>query len=540
MNTGPTPSAGLSVATLLVAAVLVHAYFQPLGGSDHYWQVATGRLIVQSGDLHPPESFTYTAHGRALPDHEWLYEVVAYAADRAFGEPGLALLKVLLIAAPLVAVGWRMRVESVPAAAMPAVLIALVVSLPMWSPRPLWVSNLGLLLAAGWLRDTCAGRRTRAFDWRLPVLYLVWANSHPAVIAGQALLAGAVAWEWLNRAVRFNPPLPPGALRRLTATGILALAASLAGPDPVGRLLYPFSPEVRHPIMRHFGELLPAHQFAGTYPLSLGVLAALVAVVAAAALTRPRAVRGWEWALLGCTLLLAAVAFRGVTDCVLVWLVVGVPVVAARLESAGLVARLAGLREAFARPLLRWQPRVLAAALATLVVVAVVPPLNRALPRPADPEYPAAAADWLATHLPPKGEPARIFSIPEHGSYLIGRLGERVRVYADSRGFYLPPEVIADAVLVPALAPDWRKRLDRVLTAGTDYFLLEVDGPRGRLWRELAPALSARPLHADRQAVILSRAQVQAALGQPGHQARGPNGAAPSPLSPLVGEGAGG
>jgi hypothetical protein len=514
MSAAAAPRGGLPVATLLAAAVLVYTYFQPLGGSDHYWQVATGRLIVRSHDLHPPESFTYTTFGRDIPDHEWLYEVLAYAAAAAFGEPGLALLKVLLIGAPIAAVAWRMRREGIPAAATPAALVALGVTLPMWSPRPLWVSNLALLLAAGWLRDTCACRRTGALDWRLPLLYLVWANSHPGVIAGQALLAGAVAWEWLNRALRFNPPLPSGALRRLTATGLLALAASLAGPDPVGRLLYPFRPELRHPIMKHFGELLPAHEFFGTYPLPLGLLAALVAGVAAAALSRPRAVRGWEWALLGCTLLLALVAFRGLTDCVLIWLGVGMPVAAARLESSGLAARLAGLRQAFAQPALRWQPWVLAAALAALTAVTIVPPLNRALPRPPDPEYPAAAADWLAAHLPSTGKPARVFAIPEYGSYLIGRLGDRVRVYADSRGFYLPPEVVADAVLTPALAPGWRERLRRVLAAGTDYFLLEAAGPRGQLWRELAPGLPGGPLYADAQAVVLSRAQVEAALAR--------------------------
>jgi hypothetical protein len=506
--------AGLPVATLLVAAVLTYAYFQPINGSDHFWHIATGRLIVQSHDLHPPESFTYTAFGRPIPDHEWLYEVIAYAADAALGEPGLALLKVLLVAATVAAAAWRMRAEGLPGASTPAALVALVGTLPMWSPRPLWVSNLALLLAAGWLRDTCAGRRTAVIDGRLPLLYLLWANCHPGVIAGQALLAGAVAWEWLNRAVRFNPPLPPGALRRLTATGLLALATSLVGPDPVGRLLYPFSPEVRHPIMQHFGELLPLHQFLGTYPLSLGVLAALVAAVAVAALSRPRAVRGWEWALLGCTLLLALVAFRGLVDCVLIWLVVGVPIAAARLESSGFAPRLAGLRQALERPALQWRPWILMTVLAVLGVITVVEPLNQALPRPPDPSYPAAAVDWLAGYLPPRGERARVFAIPEYGSYLIGRLGDRVRVYADSRGFYLPPEVVADSVLTPALAPDWRKRLTRVLAKGTDYFLLEVDGPRGRLWRELAPHLPERPLHVDDQAVILSRTQVEAALAR--------------------------
>jgi hypothetical protein len=525
MNAARAPRVGLPVAMLLIAWVLVWTYFEPLGGSDYYWQVATGRLIVERGDLHPPESFTYTAYGRQIPDFEWLYEVVIYATWAALGEPGLALLTVLLFTAPLVAVAWRMRVEGLPGAAAPAALIAMLCTLPMWNPRPLWVSNLALLLAAGWLRDTCAGRATRTFDWRLPALYLVWSNTHPGVIAGQALLVGAVAWEWLNRLVRFNAPLPPGALRRLTVTGLLALAASLVGPDPIGRLLYPFSPVLRHPIMQeHFGELLPVHYFFRRVPMHLGILGLLIVVVLAAALSRPRAVRGWEWALLGCTLLLTILAFRSLADCVLIWLVIGVPVVAARVRSLGLADRLAPVGEILERPCLRWQPWVLGVVLGALAVITVVPPLHQVLPRPADPEYPAAAVTWLKGQLPRGGEPVRVFGIPEFGSYLIWRLGDRVRVYADSRAFYLDPEVIADSVRLPALSSDWRERLERVLAAGTDYFLLHLDrdSRHGQLWQKLARYVPEGPLYKEddptvhplHRVVVLSRAQVVEALNR--------------------------
>jgi len=32
----------------------------------------------------------------------------------------------------------------------------------------------------------------------VPLLMLVWGNTHPGIITGQGLLAGAIAWEWLN------------------------------------------------------------------------------------------------------------------------------------------------------------------------------------------------------------------------------------------------------------------------------------------------------------------------------------------------------
>ena len=48
----------------------------------------TGELIVHTGTLRPPESFTYTIGGTSVPDFEWLYEVTLYAAWTGFGVGG--------------------------------------------------------------------------------------------------------------------------------------------------------------------------------------------------------------------------------------------------------------------------------------------------------------------------------------------------------------------------------------------------------------------------------------------------------------------
>ena len=80
---------------------------------------------------------------------------------------------------------------------------------------------------------------------------LLWANLHPGVIAGQGLLLGAVAWEWLNQRLKWNRPLDRAALHRLTVCGLLGVAATFLSPDPIDRLLYAFKPELAHPIMPH-------------------------------------------------------------------------------------------------------------------------------------------------------------------------------------------------------------------------------------------------------------------------------------------------
>jgi hypothetical protein len=70
--------------------------------------------------------------------------------------------------------------------------------------------------------------------------------------------------------------------------------------------------------------------------------------------------------------------------------------------------------------------------------------------------------------------------------------------------------LLEDSHFVPQLAQDWQPRLQRVLDLGTDYFLLETDGPRGKLWQHLRPHVE--PLYRDERTVVLSADQVRSGL----------------------------
>ena len=52
--------------------------------------------------------------------------------------------------------------------------------------------------------------------------------------------------------------------------------------------------------------------------------------------------------------------------------------------------------------------------------------------------------------------------------------------------------------------------MDRILEQGTDYFLMETDGAKGRLWHQLRPNIE-KPLYLDDQAVLISAKQVRLA-----------------------------
>jgi hypothetical protein len=516
--------------SLVLIALIAANYFNAFADLDFSWQVRTGGRIVQTGQLRPPEAFSYTIHGKLVPDFEWLYEVVLWGVWSAFGYGGLKLLRVLIVTAPLVILGLQLRREGVGWHSIAVSLfVAIAVVAPAWNLRPLYCTTIGLLLVSGMLHDHCTGRRP--LSWWLPVVMLLWANLHPGVITGQGLLAGAIGWEWLNRWLKVNAPLDRAACWRLTLLGALGLAATLCSPDPVERLLYPFSKDVTHPVQRIFTEMQPLHALISRPPYLTNLAYVIAAVVGLTVVLRFRQYRMWELALLLGLAGLGSLAVRSLQDWLLVMLALGVPHLTVLLHQwvaarrrAGATARRAGLFSGVARtvlraersckhvlcsPLLRFQWFWPVAVVGFLAVLSLFPPVGRRMPVQQAAEWPAAALDWIEA----EGIEGRFFGPPDYGSYVTWRLGDRGRSYVDTRSFFFPGELIEDSHYLPQRLPGWRDRLDRVLEHGTDYFLLETTGARGQLWHELQPHVGA-PLYLDEKTVLLSAAQVRGALAR--------------------------
>src|SRR5262245_13767502 len=90
-----------NLLSLCLVVLLAANYFGTFADLDFAWQIRTGELIVQTGQLRPAEAFTYTIAGKHIPDFEWLYELLVYAVWSGWGHGGLKLLKVVFVSAPL-------------------------------------------------------------------------------------------------------------------------------------------------------------------------------------------------------------------------------------------------------------------------------------------------------------------------------------------------------------------------------------------------------------------------------------------------------
>jgi hypothetical protein len=497
----------LRLAPILVAgsiAILaLAAAWRPILDYDYFWQLASGALIAQTGEVPRSDPFSYSAPGARWVDLHWLfqlalhglYALAGHSATRAFGA-ALGIGVVAVSAASL----WRGDRPAVSGAALGLLVVG---AASRFLVRP---DTLSLLLAAASLailhRDERANDR-RVF-WILP-LQLVWANVHGFQAVGVAFLAMALLGE-LARATHGG--MRADRARRLL--GVLAGSAlvALLNPNGLEGALFPLrqlgmlgAGEGRSLFGQAIEELRPTLEVARTGNAAAIAAPALLGMLALGAMALDR--RGFS-------------AFDA-----LLWLALGVLALAAVRNVALYSVACAPI---FARHLNAWldsqhavrSPRALRAMGVNVIVLLLVVtaltaqrvlaarggPRGSSSPALAAFQYPEAAVDWIARERPP----APIYHRLGDGGYLVWRLWPGYQVLIDGRLEVFGAERYADFEILGGGGPDAFQRLDARYRFGTAllHFGLFPD-------LSLLSWLAAQPgwvlVHLDDVAAVFVRAE---------------------------------
>ncbi len=452
---------GRSLAPLFVAlAAFALAVATPPGDPDTYWHLASGKWMLEHGELLRADVFSSTVTGQPYSVGEWLGQIVLYVAYLAGGWTGLVILRGLLIgvcAFFLTRVALRGGAPVI--VAVPVTCAALILSEIVWTDRP----HLFTLALFPLLLDVLLLARAGRIRLLLvvPPLILLWTNLHGGYAVGLALV-GIFTLEALL--VRRN-------FAAFAITASTAFAASLVDPGSLGlgaaaahatappRFIVEESPpDVTRPAGLLFaafiiGTLALAMRGGGT-PLDLLLLAPLL------------------WLGMSAQRHMPFFAFAAV------------PFISAALLRAWppLEAWLARRRPYPRGAVVGFGAGVAAMA---LVALAFVPsaPNERA--------YPIAALDAV------RRTSGVLLHEYDWGGYLIWRAPERP-VFVDGRLFPFLPDVFADWREAVELGPRWKQVLDRYNVA---QVLLRPD-------RALVSALREqgwRVVSEDARAVLLER-----------------------------------
>ncbi|MBI3666351.1 MAG: hypothetical protein HY236_09025 [Acidobacteria bacterium] len=405
----PSAARGLwlqRVLLALAALCLLGLFSTEIADTDFWWHLKTGEYILQRRALPVPDPFSYTADlGKpAYPGeeriryfnltHEWLAQVVWHLVYRAAGFPGVVLFKALLLSAFCAIAGVLAARRSgefwwgLAAAAATAPLASL-----FSADRPALVT---FTLVAVFIFILERGGPL----WLLPLLSVIWANSHGGFFLGWVILgayaAGASIESWFRGAV--------GSPRRVWIVTILSIA--LSGLNPSSFHIFQILAAYRQSYLtQNLIEWSRPHLWGPPYLFNILLYAAAVLLV-----VQWRRVRSSDWLLYLAFSTAALAAFRNIP---LIAFLAPI-LIATYFPWRVKVPRLAGPAAAV----------LLGAGLAVGVAQGRFFQLRAALWR-----FPAGAADFLVAHR--IREP--IFNTYEYGGYLIWRLWPDYRVFIDGR-----------------------------------------------------------------------------------------------------------
>jgi hypothetical protein len=228
----------LLVGILFVAIFAMAARVQV--DTDTWWHLASGRWMVEQGQVLKHDPFSHTMPGKPRIQHGWLVQIVLYGLYAALGHTGL-VLGVAAVVALTFAFVFPLGGGS-PYLRAFTTLLAAITSAVMWVARPQIVSLL-LTAVFAYLLDGYK-RRGRAPLWLLPLLTVLWVNCHGGFITAFILLGGYLVGEGLNRLIGWRAEgegtLSARQIRTLFLVTLVCLAAVALNPQTARMYTYPF------------------------------------------------------------------------------------------------------------------------------------------------------------------------------------------------------------------------------------------------------------------------------------------------------------
>jgi hypothetical protein len=474
-----SPPAGRGLEGLFAAAfglVGLALGARPIGDNSTFVHLRTGVDIVAGRGIPRVDPYSATAEGATWVVQSWL-PAVAYGLAQKLDDSGGALLVLNgALTALLALLVHRLARAGSPLRTLAAALVAVAVSGPWWSPRPLLV---GLACLALTILVVESGRR----PWLLLPIAWVWVNSHGSFPLGAvwlvAVAAGAALDERRLVTARFRAGL-------WFAGGLLLACINPLGPR---LLLFPLTLGSRQEVFRLITEWRPANFQSGP-----GLVAALGLGAAVVVLSRRRlpwavTVPAALFVILGLVaqrnlapagIVLApalglALSRRGLAD----------PSPAATPEDAEDAEDAEEVGEAPARSPAGRRDRMLAVLVGVAALVVVANAVSSgALDLESYPEDVVAEADRLGVFAPGQ----LVATQDTVGCYLILRRGRAAEVFIDDRYDMYPVRVSLDYVSLLRAAPGSVEVLDR---RGVDAVLWDRSLPlvpvlKDRGWREAA------------------------------------------------------
>lgn len=437
-----------------LAVLVLRTDLWPNYESDIWWQAAVGRDILASAAVPRTDPYSFTAQGTGWMAYEWLADAGFALLHSGAGLDGWMLLRVSLTAILLVLLFYYsvLRTGNLLASYLGTVLLFRTAAHFCYL-RP---QLIGFVFLAGLLVLLERYRQGRsAHLWALPVLTLVWVNTHGSFVIGMVVLG----WFWLTtlKELRFGRlvtgDFQPRQRRHVGGVLLLCMLALAVTPYGIRLAIYPFQfAMLQLPSVPEWGP----PDFRLALWIFFGFLAALVLL----GLALSKEIRLFDSGLVALFLSYALLHRRFA----ILFVIIAAPTLAA------LIGR-------FVPNLVPQQnhphkQRLLHGAFlaAFLFGIFLIFPSEQDHQQAIAASFPVGAVEYLQQHPIPAG----LFNDYRWGSYLIWALGPSHKVFIDGRtDLYESAGILSDYVEIAGL----NNPLERLRKYGVVACLIEPGTP---------------------------------------------------------------
>jgi hypothetical protein len=455
-----------------------------------------GRLILRDHRVFTIDVFSFRTVGYPSIPHEWISQLLFAAAHGLLGLSG-----VVLLTASSVMLTWSLvfrRAMEKSRALIPSLVstaLGVAASQLQVLPRPHVFTYLLLGLWISLIDGVAQGIRAW---WLLPLLMLLWVNTHGMFIFGIAICAICLIGQYLDHPSR--KPLESAEFRSVLLGGAVSLAATLVSPSG----LQIFQTIVSLGSNRYITSRIPEYQSPDfhvpeTWPFVTMLLLTVVGW--------GRATLRIAWADVLLIVAFAALALY-TSRMIPVFAIVATPLMAQSLASWGRENFADGRMATFERNLRRINSS--AGGIIWLFAVVIAVTISFSLGKAIDPAgrgnvfddrfFPVEAVSWLETHP----QTAPVFNEFDWGGYLLLRLWPRQQVFMDGHTHIYGENLTREYEKVISLSPGWQEIFTRY---GIGCVIVRADAP---LVAALSTSSGWQISYRDGTAVILTRKQSSA------------------------------
>ncbi len=224
---GSLPAPLLFSLWLLAGAIMFKSFNQLHSDYDLFWHLMMGEEILRKGAIQRFDSYSFTAFGQALFNHEWLSEVILAGWNRVFGEGGVIFFR-WIMSGLIVGLGLNLIffLSKTPLARIVVFLCFVLVLRAGISFRVHLFSMVFLLILLNAIYFSLKEEglpRTAGVS----LLFLIWANCHGAFVLGLLVWLIYVGEHLIKRGLLSG-------IKGVILPGLLPALATLVNPYGAG------------------------------------------------------------------------------------------------------------------------------------------------------------------------------------------------------------------------------------------------------------------------------------------------------------------